>query len=205
MGKSKEQKESESLAVENQQQTIAANKWMDRFSQEMAKLTKQRFDSEQAYLKENVDPALKGLARSGFMPGEEKRLRASEEERNARIFKQHSKTALGDMGRMGFSSNAPSGALARTKTALGQAGAESRVAGQRGISQYGSDNRRNAVGMQMTRVGLAPGATTMGGAFNRTQQANQAKFAKGGWAQFGSVMKGVGDWITPAQIPGLGG
>lgn len=196
MGKSKEQKESESLAVENQRQTMNANKWKDAFSAEMAALTKERFMKETAYLEEQVDPALKGLAKSGFMPGEEKRMRAQEEERNARIYKQQTKTTLGDMARGGFRSNAPSGGVARARLALGQYGAESRAAGQRQITQYGAEGRRNAVGMQMQRAGLGAGAATMGGAFNQIQQAQQAKFAPGGWSKFGSVMKGVGDFAS---------
>lgn len=196
MGKSKEQKESESLAVENQRQTIAANEWKNAFSREMAGLTKERFLKETKYLEEEVDPQLKQLSKSGFMPGEEKRLRSNAEERNARIYQQQTKTTLGDMARGGFRGDTPSGALARTKTALGSAGAERRVAGQRQISQYGSDSRRNAMTMQMQRAGLAPGQNTIGGAFNNIQQAQQAKFAKGGWSKFGSVMKGVGDFVS---------
>lgn len=202
MGKSKEQKESESLAVENQRQTIAANAWKDKFSAEMAKLTKERFVKETAYLEEQVDPALKGLARSGFMPGEEKRLRAQEEERNARIYQQQTKTTLGDMARGGFRGTAPSGAVARARVALGQAGAEERATGQRQITQYGAEGRRGAIGMQMTRAGLGAGQATMGGAFNQIQQAQQAKFAPGGWSKFGSVMKGVGDFASKMKPGG---
>ena len=196
MGKSKEQKESESLAVENQRQTIAANKWMDEFSRELAGLTKERFLKETKYLEEEVDPALKGLASTGFMPGEEKRRRAQAEERNARIYKQQTKTTLGDMARGGFRGDTPSGGVGRARVALGKFGAESRVAGQRAISQEGSEGRKAAVGMQMQRAGLAPGQTTMGGSFNRTQQARQAQFAKGGWSKVGSVVKGVGDFVS---------
>ncbi len=193
MGKSKEQKESESLAVENQRQTMAANDWKNAFSREMAALTKERFEKETAYLENEVDPALRGLSKSGFMPGEEKRLRGQEEERNARIFKQQSKTTLGDMARGGYRGT---GAVTRARVALGQAGAESRAQGQRQISQYGAEGRRGAIGMQMQRAGLGAGAATMGGAFNQVQQAQQAKFAPGGWSQFGSVMKGVGDFAS---------
>ncbi len=205
MGKSKEQKESESLAVENQRQTIAANKWMDQFSQELAVLTKARFEKETRYLEEEVDPALRGLASTGFMPGEEKRRRAEQEERNARIYSQQTKTTLGDMARGGFRGDQPSGAVARAKVALGQFGAENRVAGQRAISQEGSEGRKAAIGMQMTRAGLAPGQATLGGSFNRTQQAQQAKFAKGGWAQFGGVMKGISDSVAKNNPFKIGG
>lgn len=196
MGKSKEQKESESLAVENQRQTIAANKWMDEFSRELAGLTKERFLKETKYLEEEVDPALKGLASTGFMPGEEKRRRAQAEERSARIYKQQTKTTLGDMARGGFRGDTPSGGVGRARVALGQFGAESRVAGQRAISQEGSEGRKAAVGMQMQRAGLAPGQNVMGGSFNRTQQAQQARFGKGGWSKLGSVVKGVGDFVS---------
>lgn len=196
MGKSKEQKESESLAVENQRQTIAANKWKDQFSRELAVLTKARFEKETRYLEEEVDPALKGLASTGFMPGEEKRRRAEAEERNARIYKQQTKTTLGDMARGGFRGDTPSGGVGRARTALGQFGAENRVAGQRAISQEGSQGRKAAIGMQMQRAGLAPGQNVMGGSFNQIQQAQQAKFAPGGWSKFGSVLKGVGDFAA---------
>jgi hypothetical protein len=196
LGKSKQQKESEALAVENQRQTIAANKWKDEFSRELARISKERFAKEQAYLEENVDPALKGFMRTGFAPGEEKRLRAQENERASRIYKQQTKTTLGNMARGGFRGDQPSGAVARARTALGAAGAEQRVTGQRAISQYGADQRRAAVEMGMRRAGLAPGQSTMQGSFNPIQQAQQAKFAKGGWSKFGSVMKGVGDFVT---------
>ena len=80
------------MDLQRQRDQMASNKWMADFSRELSEMTKQRFEKEQAYLEENVDPALKGYMKSGFAPGEEKRMRAQEEERTARIHSQGEKT-----------------------------------------------------------------------------------------------------------------
>jgi len=205
LGKSKDQKEAEAMDLERQRQQMDANKWMAEFSQELAAMTKERFAKEQAYLEENVDPSLKGYMKSGFAPGEEKRMRAQEEERTARIHSQGERTTLGNMARAGFRSNAPSGAVARAKLALGQGRAESRVAGQRQISQYGADSRRAAVEQGMRRAGLAPGSSTGGLVYGgRPSDVQQAKFGPGFWGKFGSAALSLGQSAVGALNP-LGG
>lgn len=210
MGKSKQQREAEAMDLQRQRDQMASNKWMADFSRELAAMTKERFAKEQAYLEENVDPALAGLAKSGFMPGEEKRLRAQEEERTARIHSQGERTTLGNMARSGFTSG-PTGALARTKLALGQGRAEARVAGQRQISQYGAESRRGAVGMQMQRAGLASGSATGGLVYGgRPTNIAQAKFGPGFWGKVGGAALKLGQSAVGAlnplgSIPKFGG
>jgi len=207
LGKSKQQKEAEALDLERQRQQVDANSWMAEFSKELAAMSKDRFAKEQAYLENEVDPALKGLAGSGFMPGEEKRLRAEEEERNARIQKQQSQTTLGNIARAGMRG---SGGEVRARIGLAQSGAESRVAGQRAISQYGSDTRRNAVSMQMQRAGLAPGGAPLSGvASGRPRDIRQAKFGPGFWGKVGGAATKIAQSavgaITPFKWGGGGG
>lgn len=205
MGKSKQQKEAESLDLERQRQQVDANKWMADFSKELAAMSKERFAKEQSYLEENVDPALKGYMKSGFAPGEEKRLRAEEEERTSRIHGQGERTTLGGMARAGFRGTAPSGALARAKLALGQGRAESRVAGQRQISQYGAESRRAAVGQGMQRAGLASGSSTLDGvASGRPTDIRQAKFGPGFWGKLGGAATKIAQSAVGAWNP-LGG
>lgn len=205
MGKSSQQKEAEALDLERQRQQVESNKWMAEFSKELATMTKDRFAKEQAFLEENVDPALKGYMKSGFSPGEEKRLRAQDEERTARIHSQGEKTTLGSMARGGFGSSAPSGAVARAKLALGQGRSEARVAGQRQISQYGADSRRAAVQQGMNRSQLASGSSTVGGAFaGRPVDIRQAKFGPGFWGKLGNAAVKIGQSAVGAWNP-LGG
>lgn len=206
MGKSKQQKEAEALDLERQRHQVDANKWMAEFSKELAAMSKERFAKEQSYLEENVDPALKGYMKSGFAPGEEKRLRAEDEERTARIHAQGERTTLGGMARAGFRGSAPSGALARAKLALGAGRAESRVAGQRAISQYGAESRRAAVGQGMQRAGLASGQATLGGAFSgRPTDVRQAKFGPGFWGKLGGAATKIAQSAVGAWNPLSGG
>jgi len=207
LGKSKDQKEAEALDLERQRQQVEANSWMAEFSKELAAMSKDRFAKEQAYLENEVDPALKGYAQSGFAPGEERRLRAEEEERTARINKQQSQTTLGNIARAGFKG---SGTEARARLELGTSGAESRVAGQREISRQGSEGRRAAVGMQMQRAGLASGAAPLAGvASGRPRDIRQAKFGKGFWGKLGGAVTGIArsavGAISPFKWGGGGG
>ncbi len=199
MGKSKDQKEAEQMDLQRQRDQMASNKWMADFSKELSEMTKERFAKEQAYLEENVDPALKGLAKSGFIPGEEKRLRAQEEERTSRIYQQQSKTTLGNIARGGFKGT---GAEARARVGLGAAGAESRVAGQRAISQYGAESRRNTMNLQMQRAGLASGSSTGGLVYGgRPTNIAQAKFGPGFWGKLGSAAMKIGQSAVGAMNP----
>lgn len=205
MGKSKQQKEAESLDLERQRQQVDANKWMSEFSQELAAMSKDRFAKEQAYYKENIDPALSGYAKTGFAPGEEKRLRTEDEERTARIHGQGERTTLGSMARAGFRGDAPSGALARAKVALGAGRSEARVAGQRQISQYGAETRRGAIGQMMQRAqGFNPTAPLSGVASGRPTDVRQAKFGPGFWGKLGNTAVKIGQSAVSAWNP-LGG
>ena len=210
MGKSKQQKEAESLDLERQRQQVESNRWMAEFSKELAAMSKDRFAKEQAYLEEEVDPSLRGFARTGFAPGEEKRLRAQEEERTARAYQQQTRTTLGSMARGGFRGTAPSGAVSRARVALGQAGAESRVAGQRAISQYGSETRRNAIQNMMARAkGFSPTAPLSGVYGGRPTDVRQAKFGPGFWGKLGGAATKIAQSavgaITPFKWGGGGG
>ncbi len=202
MGKSSQQKEAEALDLKRQRQQVEANEWMAKFSKEMSKMTSERFQKEQAYLEGEVDPLLKGYAKSGFAPGEEKRLRAQSEEDVSRVYKQGEKTTLGSMAKMGFSGRSPSGALARVKLGLGRGRAESRVAGLRGIAQQGSDTRRGMVAPMMARAGAYNPQGTMAGVFpGRPADVQQAKFGPGVWGKIGSAATGVAKFAAGAFNP----
>lgn len=202
MGKSKDQREAEAMDLQRQRDQMDANKWMAEFSKELAAMSKERFQKEQAFLEENVDPSLKGYIKSGFAPGEEKRLRAQDEERTARIHSQGERTVLGNMARGGFKGT---GAEARARMGLGAARAESRVAGQRAISQYGADSRRTAVGQGMVRSSLASGSATLAGvAGGRPVNIAQAKFGPGFWGKFGGAALKLGQSFVGSMNP-LGG
>lgn len=202
MGKSKQQKEAESLDLERQRQQVEANEWMAQFSKELAKMTTERFEKEQAYLESDVDPTLRSYAKTGFAPGERKRLRAQSEEDVARVYGQGERTALGNLARMGFRGGAPSGALARAKLAMGKGRAEARVAGLRGIEQRGAETRRGIIPMQMARAGAYNPAGPMAGVFSgRPQNVQQAQFGPGFWGKFGGALTKVGQSAVGAWNP----
>ena len=188
MGKSKQQKEAESLDLERQRQQVDSNKWMADFSKMLSKMTQDRFVKEQAYLTENVDPLLKGYSTTGFAPGERARLRNMAEEDVAKVYNQQERSTLKGLNRMGINSNAPSGALARVKTALGQNRADTRVGALRSIDQHGADVRRGTVPLMMQRAaGFNPQGTLSGVFPGRPVGVEQAKFGPGFWGKFGNV------------------
>lgn len=202
MGKSKQQKESEALDLKRQRQQVDANEWMAKFSKELSRMTSERFTKEQSYLENEVDPLMKSLARQGFAPGEEKRLRAQSEEDVSRVWNQEGKNILGGMARMGFSPRGPAGALARVKQDLGRGRAESRVAGLRGIAQRGADVRRGMVGPMMQRAGLHnPEGPLSGVSMGRPTDITPAKQGPGFWGKFGGAMTKVAQSAVGAFNP----
>lgn len=205
MGKSKQQKEAESLDLERQRQQVDSNEWMANFSKELSRMAKDRFAKEQAYLTENVDPLLKGYSTTGFAPGERARLRNMAEEDVAKVYNQQERNTLKGLGRMGIGTNAPSGVLARVKTALGQSRADTRVGALRTIDQHGADVRRGTVPLMMQRAaGFNPQGPLSGVFPGRPVGIEQAKFGPGFWSKFGSSMLSLGQSAVGALSP-LGG
>jgi len=190
MGKSRQQREAEKLDLQRQREQMESNKWMAEFSRELSRMAKGRFDKEQAYLTENVDPLLKGYATTGFAPGERRRLRNVAEEDVARVYGQQERRTLKDIAMMGITSNAPSGALARVKTSLGRSRAGARVGALRGIAQYGATTRRSMMPLMMQRAaGFNPQGPLSGVFQGRPTDIRQAKFGPGFWSKFGNTMK----------------
>lgn len=201
MGKGGDQKRKESLELNIMQQEADANKWMGDFAKEMRDLSKRKYAEQEEYLKGEVDPLLKGYAKTGFAPGERKLLRARSEEDVARIHSQGEKQTLTALGQMGFRSSAPSGGLARAKLALGQGRAEARVKGLRDIETQGFNTRRNVLPAMFQRAGAFDPQSTTSAALNfgRPTSSAKAEIKPGFWGKFGGKIAGA----AVSMIPGV--